>query len=389
MTKAPRVALPVTRRSVSQASGLRRAPGDPRPRDWHRTIPGYAPTPLVHAPTLAERLGVGRVLVKNEQQRLQLPSFKILGASWAVHRALCQRLEVSPELRFDELRDRLAGHRHLVLTCATDGNHGRAVAHMAKLLGLTSTVYVPNDLSQPRITAIEDEGAEVVRVFGTYDDAVRYTAVQAARHPNQVLVSDTSWPGYETVPRFVVQGYETIFDEIDDDLRAPGTDARTDPHVVLVPVGVGALASAVISRWPGDTHTRVVTVEPDTAACVQQSLALGAPTNVPGPHLSIMAGLNCGEPSMLAWPVLAAGVAAAVAVNDDEARAAMRDLATAGIVAGESGAAALAGAHVLFRSDEGRDALRGLEVPADATVLLLNTEGAADPDSYSRIVHHR
>jgi diaminopropionate ammonia-lyase len=347
-------------------------------RAFHRRLAGYAPTPLVDVPALAERCGVGRVLVKAEVERLGLPAFKVLGASWATYRVLCERLGGEPEwATTDDLAAVVAAELGpLRLVAATDGNHGRAVARVARLLRLDATILVPAGTAAARIDGIAGEGAEVVVVDGTYDDAVRASAAMAS---DQVLVvSDTSWPGYEQPPRWVVEGYTTIFEEIAEQLPAT-------PDVVLVPLGVGALgAAAVAALRPGvapDAAPWLVGIEPTTAACVAAAVEAGELVEVPGPHPSIMAGLNCGLASRLALPILQAGFAAFVAVDDDRARDAVRALAAAGLDVGETGAAALAGLTALV--DEHRD---GFPLAADATVLLLATEGVTDPANFAAIV---
>ena len=322
---------------------------------FHATLPGYEPSPLRELPTVAAAVGVGRLLVKDESWRLGLPAFKILGASWAVHRAL--------QGRDGPVR----------LVTATDGNHGRAVARVARLRGLPSTILVPAGTAQARIEGIESEGAEVVVVDGTYDDAVaRAAAMASARH---VVVSDTSWPGYEDVPRWVTEGYSTIFVELAEqlaDLGLTGVDAA------FVPVGVGALAAAAATAL---RDTILVGVEPDAAACVTAAMEAGHVVEVPGPHRSIMAGLNCGVASQLALPTITAGFAAMVTVDDDRCRRAIRLLAEAGMDVGETGAAALAG--LLAVVDEHHDAF---PLPPSATVLVLVTEGVTDPVGFEAAV---
>ncbi len=346
-------------------------------------MPGYARTPLVASPELARRTGTGRVLVKNEQYRLGLPSFKILGSSWGIHRTLCERLGLDPAISFEELRRAVGPLRDHVLTCATDGNHGRAVAHMARLLGMRARIYVPVDVSASRSAAIESEGAEVVRVYASYDDAVRYVAVQADRDSRAILVSDTAWAGYETVPRRVIDGYSTIFQEVDEQLAELDLDPEDAVDLVIVPAGVGAFAAAVGLHFGSRAATRIATVEPDAADCVHRSLAAGVRTTVHGPHHSIMAGLNCGETSVVAWPILRGTVGATITVDDDAVREAMRIFAGCGIESGESGAASLAGA-LLVTADPGFREDLGLT--QESTILLLNTEGASDPASYLSIV---
>ncbi len=357
---------------------------DPAIRAFHRRLTGYRPTPLLDAPGLAARYGVKRVLVKAESQRMGLPSFKILGASWATYRALCDRLgsEPGPWADVDELARRVASLRPFSLAAATDGNHGRAVAHVARLLGFSCRIFVPEGTSPARIGAIEGEGAEVVVVDGDYDDAVERSAEEAA--PGCLVISDTSWPGFETIPGSVMDGYTTIFLEIEEALAAAGAPT---PDVAIVPVGVGALMAAAVTFFRSRPWTgALVAIEPDDANCLQVSAQAGRMTAVPGPHRSIMVGLNCGLPSSVAWPRLAAGVDWMVGIGSDRARQGMRELAEAGVVGGETGASPL-GALCALHGDVSTAAFRarGL-LGEDRTVLLVVTEGATDREHYLSIV---
>jgi diaminopropionate ammonia-lyase len=357
-------------------------PADARPGPevlaFHRRLPGYVPTPLRSLPSLAAATGVARVLVKDESSRLGLPAFKVLGASWAIYRVLCDRLGGEPEWSsLSELAAVVASRLGpLRLVAATDGNHGRAVAHMARLLGLAATILVPEGTAAARIDGIAGEGAEVVVVPGTYDDAVQVSAGMAA--DDVLVVSDTSWPGYEDTPRRVIEGYATIFAEIDAEDPGP-------IDLVVVPLGVGALGAAAgtwlrAGREPGDGPV-IVGVEPDTAACVTAAAEAGHVVEVPGPHDSIMAGLNCGLASPLALPTVAATFDAFVTVDDDRARTAMRAMAAAGMDVGETGAAALAGLQALVE-----DHADTFPLPPTAAVLLLATEGVTDPVNFTTIV---
>jgi len=300
--------------------------------EFHRSLPGYRATPLVESPGAARALGVARVLVKDESSRFGLPSFKVLGASWATHRAVGDRRDVT-------------------LVCATDGNHGRAVAWMARRLGLAATVFVPAGMVPARRAAIAGEGARVEVVDGTYDDAVERAAALAG--PDTLVIQDTAWPGYETVPGWVIDGYATIGSEID-----------AEPDVVAVQIGVGSFAAAMVRRFAG---ARIIGVEPATAACALASIEARGPAEAPGPHTSVMAGLNCGRVSPVAWPVISRGIEAFAAIDDRWAFDAVEVLGADGVVAGESGAAGLAGL-LAFRSE--------LAVRPDSTVLVVNTEGA-------------
>jgi diaminopropionate ammonia-lyase len=319
-------------------------------RRFHQSLPDYVITPLVPLPTVAAAFDLGSVLVKDESLRLGLPAFKMLGASWAVHRALGSG-------------DR-DGRR---LITATDGNHGRAVARMAALLDLPATVVVPDGVSERAIALIRKEGAEVNVVDAPYDDAVREAALLADADPDALLVQDTSWPGYEDVPQWIVDGYATLFDEAADQAAKLGTGI----DLVVVPAGVGSLAHAAVLFSRSRPGCRVVAVEPDVAACLRASLAAGAPTTVPTGRTS-MAGLNCGTPSYLAWPDLERGLAGAVVVGEAAATHAVAELAALGVDSGPCGAASLAALRVL--AAEPARSLLGLG--PDSSVVLLNTEGS-------------
>ncbi len=313
------------------------------PVGYHRSLPGYEPTRLIDAPELAAVWGVARVLLKFEEERFGLPAFKFLGASWAARQLL-------GDPPYDP---------RITLIAATDGNHGRAVARVARLAGTGATILVPRGTVQARIDAIAGEGAAVEVVDGSYDDAVRLSAQMA--DDTHIVLSDTSWPGYEEVPLHVIDGYATIFHEIDEPV-----------DVALIPIGVGSLAAAA-ARHYAPTGTRLVGVEPEGAACLLESVRAGRITEVPGPHTSIMAGLNAGLPSLVAWPDVSAGFDAFCAVDDQVAIDGMRALAGLGVRAGEV-SGGTAGAAARIEHDPG------------ATVLVLLTEGVTDPAAYERLV---
>ena len=336
--------------------------------------PGTCRRRLISIPDLAVHWEVRAVVVKDEGHRFGLPAFKALGASWAVARLLTERAGVGiTDLRLDRLRE-LAIQQPVTLVTATDGNHGRALARVGSWLSLPVEVVVPNVISAAAEAAIAAEGANVTRIDGSYDEAVVHAAELSRRVPGGELVQDTGWAGYETVPGWIVEGYATMLAELDEQLAEQQLGA---PKLIAVPVGVGSLAQAVIAYAHGESAdagaVRVLSCEPDTAACVLASVAAGVPVTVPT-AATVMAGLNCGAASSLAWPYLRDGLDAAVAVSDEQARAAVAELAAAGIDAGASGAAALAGAHVALDDSERRAAL-GLG--GDSVVVLLNTESAA------------
>jgi diaminopropionate ammonia-lyase len=349
------------RAGASGNASLRRSP-----RAFHARLPEYDPTPLVAAPALATALGVAEVAVKDESRRLGLPAFKMLGASWATFRALEARAGGSLDgwRTIDELCSAVEPLAPLTLACATEGNHGRAVARMARLTGLEAHIVVPGHVAAPRVDAIRAEGARIETVDGTYEDAVARSAELIGERT--LVISDTAWPGYEEIPEWVIEGYSTIFDEIEE----AGAGA---PDVVAVQMGVGSLAAAAIRHYRG-RGARILGVEPLAAACVMASIERGELATVPGPHDSSMGGLNCGRPSTVAWPDLSAGLDGVVAIDDAAAQAAIDRLAALGLASGPSGAAGLGG---LLALADLPGAPERLGLSATSRVLVLNTEGYA------------
>ncbi len=326
-------------------------------RAFHAALPGYAPTPLVDLPDLAATLGVAAVAVKDESGRLGLPAFKVLGASWAVERALREHPGVA------------------TLVAASAGNHGRAVAHVARLRGLRARVFLPARSVAARREAIASEGAEVVVVDGTYEEAVALAA-EAGRQPGAFEVADVGESG---PAEWVIDGYATLFAEVAEAVAgAPPFD------VVLVPVGVGSLAAAA-ARFGAASGAHVVGVEPASAPCLTASLAAGEMVEVPTPGTS-MAGLDCAAVSAAAWRDLRAGIRGTVTVADAEAHAAMRELATHGVRAGESGAATLAGLRVLAADPEAAALREAIGFGPRSRLVGLVTEGPTDPASYAKAV---
>ncbi len=355
------------------------------PLEYHRKLPGYAPSGLVNARELAAKLNLGSLWVKDESWRLGLPAFKILGASWATYRALEERFGPFKEWQtLEEIKNQLAAYQPLSLATATDGNHGRAVARMARWLGLGAKIFVPTGTVEARIKGIESEGATVTVIDGTYDEAVERASQEASERC--LVISDTSWPGYEKVPGWIAEGYSTIFWEIEDLLKEWG---ESGPDLALVQVGVGALAAAMVEhyRQPGRENTlKIVSVEPEGADCALASMQAGKIVTLPGPHHSIMAGLNCGTPSQLAWPLLSGGINLFLAIPDARAVQGMRELAGAGITSGETGASGLGGLLEILQGGHSAELKEKLGLNGNSRVLLLSTEGATDPANYEKLV---
>ncbi|HEX2492304.1 MAG TPA: diaminopropionate ammonia-lyase [Steroidobacter sp.] len=356
--------------------------------------PIYQRTPLVKLDGIARRARVGRVFYKDESSRFGLGSFKALGGAYAVARVLCDRLRqvLEKDITIADLaRGVYREHTNQVtVTCATDGNHGRAVAAGARVFGCRCVVFLHAGVSAERERAIASYGAQIVRVQGSYDDSVR-AAQRAADAEGWTVVSDTSWPGYEAIPSIVMQGYTVMLREILEQLRESGEAAPTH---VFVQAGVGGLAAAVVAHlWEelGAAAPIFVIVEPERAACLFASAEAGRPTAVHGELDTIMAGLACGEVSEVAWRILAAASDYFVTINEESAVEGMRLLAAGengdpNIVAGESATAGLA-ALLAIAEDPRHERLRQeMRLDQHARVLLFGTEGATDPELYQRLV---
>jgi diaminopropionate ammonia-lyase len=328
-----------------------------RPSDaaasFHAALPGYAPTPLRPLPALAAELGLGTVALKDESHRLGLPAFKVLGASWAVECAVRE----DPGIH--------------TLVAASAGNHGRAVARVAAARGLAARIHLPAHSAVARGEAIAAEGAEVIVADGPYEEAVDRARAEA-RAGGVLEVADV---GDAPAAHRVIDGYATLFSEI----AAAGAF-----ELILVPTGVGSLAAAA-ARFGARAGTKVIAVEPATAACLTASLAAGRPTAVVNPGTT-MAGLDCAEISSAAWPDLRAGVLGSVTVADPEAHAAMRELARARLEIGDCGAVTIPALRGLA-TEKACEALRAAAgLGADSRVVLLATEGATDREGYDRVL---
>lgn len=338
--------------------------------------PGYAPTPLHALP--AE--GVASLHYKDESARFGLRSFKALGGAYAVARLLAQELArrgTANNANGAALESGQYAHatEQITVTCATDGNHGRSVAWGARRFGARCVIFVHENVSQGRRDAIAAFGAEVREVPGNYDDSVR-AAQRAADENGWFVISDTSYPGYTEPPRDVMQGYRLMAEEALSQMPAP-------PTHVFVPGGVGGVAAAVSVQLrhqaPG---ARLVVAEPDQAACLLESAAAGEMRAVTGALDTVMAGLACGEPSLLAWQELERAAFAFMAVPDSAVPPAMRALRVRGIEAGESAVAGL----IAFESAMAEVSARAvLGLGPDSRVLVFGTEGATDPELYARL----
>lgn len=347
----------------------------------------HNPTPLRSLSGLAGQLGVASIHMKDEGFRLDLGSFKALGGSYAVIRLVLEEAsrQFGKPVDIGEL-DTAAVRRiaeGMTVGCATDGNHGKSVAAGAQLVGAKAAIFVHSGVSDERVAAIAQYGAEMIRIEGTYDDSVA-AAERICRENGWIVVSDTSWPGYERIPGLVMQGYTAM-------LREAVAGLPQAPTHVFMQAGVGGLAAAVAGYFDivfGNARPRFVVVEPDRAACLFASARAGRLVKVDHDEPTIMAMLECYEPSLVAWRILARKADAFMTVSEEEAAETMRSLArpVAGdpaIVAGESGGAGLAGFLNAMKDSEKRAAL-GLD--ANSRIFVINTEGATDQARYEEIV---
>ena len=363
-------------------------------RSFHRQLPGYRMSPLKGLSNLAARLGLGGIWVKDESARLDLQSFKVLGGSYAIYKLIQKRLglegrELSfADLTHDRIRETLGD---ITFAAATDGNHGRGVAWSAAQMGFQSVIYVHKLTSQGRIRAIESSGARVVVVDGNYDDAVREVYQDAQRNGWEV-VSDTSWEGYEDIPKWVMQGYTTMLSEAQEQLAAQGL---SQPTHIFVQAGVGSLAAATIGFYHnlfGD-NIRTCVVEPTQAACLYRSALAedGLPHTVEGDLGTIMAGLACGEPNPIAWEVLKDRSDYFAICPDYVAAMGMRVYGVPlredpPIISGESGAVTLGALMYSMQHSDTREFREQFGLGLESQVLLINSEGNTSPDDFRYVV---
>ncbi|WP_421912370.1 diaminopropionate ammonia-lyase [Mesorhizobium sp.] len=353
--------------------------------------PEFQPTPTFRMPNLAGRLGIGSLFVKDEGKRLGLGSFKALGGAYAVMRLVHGHVEqrLGRSVAIEDLLTPRAREiaAELTVGCATDGNHGRSVAAGARLMGCRSVIFVHAGVSAARTDAIRSFADEVVRVAGTYDDSVD-EALRVCTERRWQVVSDTSWPGYEATPGLIAQGYTILAQEALQQIAGFGEDGPT--HVFLQ-AGVGGFAGAIacfMTEKLGAARPKFVIVEPDRAACLLESFRRGEISRIAQGEPTIMAGLECYQPSLVAWRILLACADQFQSIPEEAAMEAMRILGRPRghdpiVIAGESGAAGLAGLLAATRDAAQRDAL-GLGL--QSRLLLVNTETATDPASYEAIV---
>lgn len=349
---------------------------------------GYAPTPLADLTNLAQNLNLGAIHYKDEGPRFGLGSFKALGGAYAalrvLQRELTERLKTQVTLKDIRSGQYARQVADITLVSATDGNHGRSLAWGCQRFGAPCRIYIHADVSEGRATAMRDLGATVIRISGDYDASVRLAKSEAAQN-GWFVVSDTSWEGYSDPPRDVMAGYGVMTHEICEAL-----EERPPSHVFLQG-GVGGLAASVAAyfrQYWAQEAPRVVIVEPELAACLYESAQAGAPKAVQIQEETVMAGLSCGEPSPIAWPILNAEASDFITIPEDVVAPTMRLLGQGvgndpKIAAGESAVAGLA-ALILLAQDEELRAKLGLT--AASNVVLIGSEGVTDPEIYANMM---
>lgn len=364
------------------------APDEVRP--FISACPKYQPTPLVSLPALAASIGIGAIDVKDEGQRFGLKSFKALGGAYAVARLVHERAEVRlgqrvdpADLQSETVRTIAA---ELTVCCATDGNHGRSVAAGARLFGCRCIIFLHEGVTESREQAIANFGAEIRRTNGNYDASVA-EATETADREGWLTVSDFSWPGYERIPGLVMQGYSVMLAEIDAQMAAPYSH-------VFVQGGVGGLAAAVGGHFHdvlGADRPTLVVVEPELAACLQASAECGRRVEIEAAKSTVMAMLECYQPSLIAWGILEKAADWYIDIPDRAAVDTMRMLARPegrdpALEIGESGVAGLAG---LIAAAGQPDLRQRLKLDEHSRILAVGTEGATDPELYRRLVEGR
>lgn len=365
-------------------------------REFHETLPAYKATPLLSLNNLAKELSLGKIYVKDESYRFGLNAFKALGASYAISKIICEKLGESRNchgfeyFKNPEIHARI---KDMVFVTATDGNHGRAVAWTANKLGCKSIVYMPKGSSRERLNNIKKAGAEAYITDFNYDQSVRI-AKKKADDIKGVFVQDTSLPGYEKIPVWISQGYTTMLAEALDQMRLEGNER---PSHVFLQAGVGAYPGAILGYMANlfkENIPKTIIVEPDKADCIYRSALRGDGKAhfVTGDMDTIMAGLACGEPNPITWPILRDFAYAFASCPDYVAARGMRVLAAplandGRIISGESGAVGLGLLTLIMEKKELSGIKDALGLSKDSVVLCFSTEGDTDSKHYKKVVY--
>lgn len=350
---------------------------------FHKSLKGYAETPLAKLDGLAEKLGVAGIYVKDESYRFGLNAFKGLGGSYALARVMAEKTGKDPE-DLSQIPE-----SSFTFVTATDGNHGRGVAWAAKNLGQKAVVYMPKGSSAERLNNIRALGAEAEITEFNYDDTVRFAGQQAEKN-GWILVQDTAWEGYEKIPSWIMQGYMSLAREAAEQIA----DVR--PTHIFLQAGVGAMAGAMTGFFSDlykDRMPVMVYAEPDQADCLYKTAAAndGKLHNVEGDLASIMAGLCCGEVCTIGWEVIRHRADYFFSCADYIAADGMRVLGNpvsgdAKVISGESGALPAGLLYNLLTDRELEEYRTALGLDENSIIFCISTEGDTDKESYRRIV---
>lgn len=360
---------------------------------FHRSLPVYAETPLVSLDNLSAREKVRAVFVKDESFRFGLKAFKGLGGSYCMFRILCERFGLDPAVADyssflrEDIRKACA---KITFATATDGNHGKGVSWAAKMFGCKARIFMPEGTVEARRRAIEEAGSGIAEITDwNYDRTVQYAASLAEQN-GWILIQDTSWEGYEQVPSWIIEGYLTLAAEAVEQMNG------LMPTHIFLQAGVGSMAGGMEAFFMDtckDCPPLVTIVEPDAAGCIYESALAGdgKAHTVPGNPVTIMAGLNCGTPCSVIWPVLRDCSAYFCTCSDAVTEKGMRAYANpvgmdTAVISGESGAVTYGLLLSILESEDLRSVFR---IDQDSVILLISTEGDTDPEDYRRVVGNR
>ena len=326
---------------------------------------GYAPTPLIELNKLSKELNLNKIYYKDENKRFDLKSFKALGGAYAVEKVT-------------------KGNKDIIVATATAGNHGRSVAWGARRLGLKCKIFISEFVSDARGKAMADLGADVVKVKGNYEKSLMECIKQSTKN-NWQIVQDVAWKDYMLVPKYTMAGYTVMMKEIVDQLKN-----EKITHIILQ-AGVGGMAGAMvagIARYLKNVPITIV-VEPDSAACVMESIKSGKIEKIDIKRESLMGGMSCGEVSLVPWEILKNSVKHCVSLPDDDIAKTMRLLGNSSfsdekIIAGENSAP---GVISLISSCEDQNIKEKLKLNNNSNVLVFGCEGDTDKEMYQKLTN--
>ena len=328
---------------------------------------GYSPTPLVELNKLSKELNLNKIFYKDESKRFDLKSFKALGGAYAVEKVT-------------------KGNKDIVVATATAGNHGRSVAWGAKRLGLKCKIFISEYVTDARGKAMSDLGADVIKVKGNYENSLIECIKQSTKN-NWQIIQDVAWKEYITVPKYTMAGYAVMMKEIVDQI-----DHNKISHIILQ-AGVGGMAGAMIAgvaRYLKNIPITIV-VEPDSAACVLESIRTGKIEKIDIIRESLMGGMSCGEVSLVPWEILKNSVKYCISLPDDDIAKTMKLLGNANfsnekIIAGEN---STPGVISLISSCENEKIKEKMQLNKNSNVLLIGCEGDTDKEMYQKLINQK